>query len=136
MKGMSNITEKVMIPNDSKSVVESPKAEITQDIQTVKSEQRTHPINMRKDAYINSGEQEVSGIYNIGKNKDGKTIIKYNDPDKKRTGDFVSSASSSSLEIKRDSLKMKIRTETDETKRKELKKKLRDIERQMKKSKK
>lgn len=75
MEGMSNVTEKMAMPNEGQSVKESSKIEITQDVQTEKSEQETHRVNTRKDAYISSKEQEIIGIYNIGKDKDGKAII-------------------------------------------------------------
>lgn len=130
MEGIKNATEKMMMTNESKSVTENSKMERTQEIQTEKTKQGEQEVNIRTDRYTSSKEQEISGIYNVEMGKDGKIVIKYNDPQKQHTGDSVHL--DSHLKTQRDSLKMKIKMETDDTKKKALKKKLKDIERQMK----
>ena len=130
MERMNHVTEKMVMTNESKSVKANSQTERTQDVQVAKTEQEEQRVTIRTDGYTSSREQEISGIYNVEKDKDGKTVIKYNDPKKQQTDDSVSL--DSHLKTQRDSLKMKIKMETDGTKKKALKKKLKDIERQMK----
>lgn len=89
--------------------------------------------SMPKDEYVSSetAGRKPTGLYSIEKDKEGKTVIKYDDPHK--TKEILENGISvPKLKEKRDSLKMQIRQEADNpVKAKQLKKKLKEIEKQI-----
>lgn len=136
MEGINSINNSINSINE-KSIIseEQPvKTELEKTNETSKtSEQENAKMSVPKDEYISREKsgQAPTGLYNVEKDKEGNTVIKYDDPRKAlKKVDGISSVQK--LKSKKDSLKMQIKQVAGTPKEKELKKKLKEIEKQIK----